>query len=108
MPRNSNAPKRVSPHPADFPLGSPASRAATRLLVQWRESQLDRVEVVCSLPERWGGPGPEPPDWNKVPRAGPWQRMVGGKGLMRVLYFPRANRTDEARQVAAPDLDVPP
>ena len=50
MPRNSDAPKRFSPHPADFPVGSPASRAAARAMLEWKRKTCERLQMVSFTP----------------------------------------------------------
>jgi hypothetical protein len=70
--------------PANFPVGSPESRAAARTLVQRRLSQQKRCQFVHSVRGPWRGEGPEPFD---VPRAHPWTEGRDGT-LCRVVYIP--------------------
>jgi hypothetical protein len=77
-----------APKPGDFPLGSAESRAAARMAAEIRQDTRERLEFVSHIPRPWRGEGPEPPDWNKVPRTGPWQD-VGGM-LLRCAWKPPA------------------
>ena len=74
--------------PEDFPLGSPESRAAARVVLEARkEERRPRAELISNVNLRWDGPGTEPPDWNKVPYAEPWVEDERG-GLFRTVYIP--------------------
>jgi hypothetical protein len=55
MPRKRPAKRRPAPHPEDFPLGSPESRAAARTLAQAQESEAspsaDRtIRILSHIP----------------------------------------------------------
>jgi hypothetical protein len=82
MKTSANGPLR----PEDFPLGSPESRAAARVRLDGRDGDSRRIEVISHIPRPWTGSGPEPADWNKVPRFGPWRDC--GDVLVRVVYQP--------------------
>jgi hypothetical protein len=45
-----------------------------------------RQDQAKKIPRPWSGPEPEPADWNKVPRFGPWRDC--GDVLFRVVYQP--------------------
>ena len=75
-----------TPKPGDFPIGSVESRAAIRLQLSKQTDAVSCTEIVSRVSRPWRGDGPEPEDWNKVPRTSasqPW-----GEGLMRILYVP--------------------
>jgi hypothetical protein len=71
--------------PADFPLGSPESRAAARMQAQREQNSLKRIEIIWNVPrpQRELSPGTD----NYMPHASPWQRTTDG-GLMRIVYCP--------------------
>lgn len=70
--------------PEDFPIGSPESRAAARAMLQTRESNIRRLQMVSAIPR--------PRQDNSRPHVGAWQPMSDG-GFMRVVYVPP--ETDE-------------
>ncbi len=66
----------------DFPIGSPESRAAARVLLVQRRSKLTCRQFSHGIRGPWRGEGTEPPD---VPRATPW--VEGDDGILfRVVY----------------------
>jgi len=68
--------------PEDFPLGSPESRAAARVVLEARKEERPRAELISNVNLRWDGP-----DWNKVPYAEPW--MEGERRtFFRTVYIP--------------------
>jgi len=83
---------RKGPGPGDFPVGSPESRAAARLLLSDRESARDRLEIISSIPrpERNG-------HRNDKPRATPWTETPDGR-LVRFLYVPQGMTEESARK----------
>jgi len=70
--------------PANFPVGSPESRAAARSLLRQKQSKLVRLQFLHSVPRPWYGKGPAPPD---VPRAYSWWEGKDGR-MMRLVYIP--------------------
>jgi hypothetical protein len=68
----------------DFRVGTLGSRAAARVLLSQRRSELERLQFFHSVRGPWRGDGTEPPN---VPRAYPWFEGEGGK-LIRVVYVP--------------------
>jgi hypothetical protein len=84
-----------APRPGDFPLGSPASRAAARLQVGRLRDSRRRVQIITSvlLP---GLPGEDPKDPN-VPHATEWNDC--GDVLMRIVYVP-SHLWDKAESLA--------
>jgi hypothetical protein len=66
--------------PADYPISSPASRAAARLQIAQRNSSRKRVRLVCNVPR----PGV---DDSRV-RFGGWQECQDGT-LLQIAYVPR-------------------
>lgn len=77
------------PHPADFPLGSPASRAAARLWFQRLYDSHERMELVIV------GIGLRGDD---KPHASPWTEGSDGK-MFRTLFVPSGMTEEEARRV---------
>ena len=75
------------PRPEDFPLGSPQSRAAARLLAANRHDTRKRIEIVSHVPRPWAGEGLPPLTWNRVPSADPWKETRDGR-LSRTVYIP--------------------
>ncbi len=73
--------------PENFALGSAESRVGARMLVGNRQDTRKRIEFVSHIAGAWRGPGPEPPTWNKVPRALSWQECADGR-LFRMVYVP--------------------
>lgn len=86
-----------TPKPGDFPIGSVESRAAMRFEIL-HQGQKPCMEIVSRVSRPWCGGGPEPSDWNKVPRISESQSW--GDGLMRILYVPPGMTEDEARKIA--------
>ena len=75
-----------SPKPGDFPVGSPASRAAARMLAQHRNDQRERLEIIIRGEEEL--------------RATPWTEDFNGSGkLMRVLCVPDGMTIEEAQRI---------
>jgi hypothetical protein len=85
-----------TPKPGDFPIGSIESRAAMRLQLSNQRQKPCIMEMLSHIPELWQGDGPEPGDWNKVPRL---ELLPWGDRLMRFLYVPDGMTVDEARKV---------
>ena len=65
--------------PEDFSIGSPESRAAARAMLETREINVTRLQIVSSIPR--------PRQDNSRPHVGPWQPMIDG-GFMRMVYVP--------------------
>ena len=82
--------------PGDFPIGSPESRAAARMLAaNWQDTRR-RIEIVTNVhmpdPHR---EGPDPENWNdKQPHIGPWRDF--GDVLLRFVYVPDGMSVDSA------------
>ena len=70
--------------PEQFPIGSPESRAAARMLAQNRRDERKRSVLIVNVDRSAGDP--EPPNWNGVPHASPWQE--DRDELFRELYIP--------------------
>ena len=72
----------------DFPLSSPESRAAARMLATNRWDTRKRGEnvyyILKDLPSSWRGD--RPPTWKGVPCAGSWEEDK--HGVHRSLYIP--------------------
>ena len=88
-----------TPKPGDFPIGSPESRAAARMLMRSRVDNRKRFQFVTnvSFPDLDG-----PPRDRSKPYVTPWTE-TGDGCLMRLVYVP--NRTDdetENRLLATP------
>jgi hypothetical protein len=83
--------------PGDFPIGSPESRAAARMLAANRQNTRERIEFVSHLHEPWRGEGPEPEGWNSELRIGPWQDC--GDTLFRFVYVPSGMSADVPRKI---------
>ena len=86
------------PKPGDFPLGSPQSRAAARLLGEHKESQVKRLTFLFTgYLARWvdvhtvGG--------CKGPWATPWTLSSDGKTLIRSLVVPDGMTVEEAKRI---------
>ena len=81
--------------PEDFPIGSLESRAAARSMLEVRDKDVRRLELVTNVlfPDH----GEERQDRSR-PHATPWTRTLDG-GLMRILYVPSGMTADEARAV---------
>jgi hypothetical protein len=73
-------------NPAEFPLGSPASRAAARMFAANRQDNRKRIQFESNviLPPVAGSPGPEDPT---TPWYGAWQECTDGT-LLRFVYKP--------------------
>jgi hypothetical protein len=85
--------------PGDFPIGSPESRAAARMLVANRRDTRRRIEIVSNVHIPWHSEGPAPDPWNdEESHIGPWQDCVDGS-LMRIVYIPTGMSEDEARKI---------
>jgi hypothetical protein len=84
------------PKPGDYPIGSVESRAAMRLQLSNQTAE-PRLEIISYIPRPWRGDGPEPSDWNKVPRISEPQSW--GDGLMQILYVPSGMTAEEARKI---------
>ncbi len=80
------------PKPGDFPIGSVESRAAMRLQLS-NETAEPRVEFISYIPRPWRGEGPEPENWNKVPR------LTVGRDKTHYLYVPPNMTREEARTI---------
>jgi hypothetical protein len=83
--------------PGDFPLGSLESRMAARAEIERAEKSRPFLRIVSYIPRPWRGDGPEPSDWNKVPRISEPQSW--GDGLMQILYVPSGMTAEEARKI---------
>lgn len=93
----NSEPKDV-PHPEDFPLGSPASRAAARLLLKrWNDSHKWLTFGYCE---------PRPGDDSSKVHFRPWKELPDGD-LMRMVYIPSAWRILPACGANVADNDVP-
>ena len=83
--------------PGDFPLGSPESRAAARMLAMSQQDTRKRVEIVTNVHMPCPGKGPDPDPWNdEEPHFGPWRDC--GDVLMRFVYVPDGMSFDETRK----------
>lgn len=83
--------------PGDFPLGSPESRAAARMLAASRWDTRKRIEIITNVHMPWRGEGPDPDPWDdEEPHIGPWRDC--GDVLMRFVYVPNGVSVDQARK----------
>lgn len=79
-----------TPRPGDFPPGSPESRAAARLRLEFMNDDRDRIKIVSHIPR---------PGVNITrPHATQWAQWDEGK-LGRVLYVPHGMEESEARRI---------
>jgi hypothetical protein len=71
--------------PEDFPIGSPRSRAAARMVAERTRGARELLEIISHVPRPLSAlpPGTN----NSMPHAFPWQEMTDG-GLMRIIYCP--------------------
>jgi hypothetical protein len=85
-----------APRPGDFPVGSPESRAAARLMLRQRSTESQRIEIITSIQR----PAREWSDWTDKtkPYATPWSETTDGR-LMRMLYVPSGMTAYEARRI---------
>jgi hypothetical protein len=101
-PSNNGRPEGAL-RPEDFPLGSPESRAAARMLVDCRKEQCRRIEIVTNacFPDH-----DAPPRDRSRPYATPWRGTRDC--LMRMLYVPNGMSQEEAQRIAdiASDSEV--
>jgi hypothetical protein len=75
--------------PGDFPLGSPESRAAARMLLKNQRDGRQRIEIVSNIAR----PGVD----NAKPCMSPWSDF--GDILMRMVYVPDAMSEEETRKL---------
>jgi hypothetical protein len=76
------------PEPGDFELGSPASRAAARRLLEGRERATRRAIIFVPIPN----PGWEAIHGDRdIPEIGPWQELAQGAAwdFWRIVYLPQ-------------------
>jgi hypothetical protein len=73
-------------NPAEFPIGSPQSRAAARMFAANRQDNRQRIQFVTNaiLPPLAGYAGPED---ETTPWFGPWQECTDG-ALFRFVFKP--------------------
>jgi hypothetical protein len=83
-----------TPKPGDFPIGSVESRAAMRFELSNQRDAEPQMEFISYIPRPWRGEGPQPENWNKVPRL-----TVNGRTNSRHLYVPPNMTDDEARKI---------
>lgn len=96
--KQSNREPEDVPHPEDFPLGSPESRAAARLLLrQWDDSR-KWLTLGCNDPR----PGQDPFRINFES----WKELPNGN-LMRIVYVPSAWRILPTHEASVPGNHVP-
>ena len=74
-----------TPKPGDFPIGSPESRAAARMLMRSRVDNRKRLQFITNTMLAHH-------DGNPEPHVTPWIETLDG-GLFRFVYAP--NGTDE-------------
>jgi hypothetical protein len=81
--------------PDSFPIGSPESRAAARMLAECRKKQCRRFDLVTNalFPDPVDNTLPDP----SQPYATPWHGTLD-EGLMRMLYVPKGMTEEEARR----------
>lgn len=84
--------------PGDFPIGSPESRAAARMLAANRPDTRRRIEIVTNVCFLQDDEGRRPEGWNdKKHYVEPWRHC--GDVLMRIVYVPSGMSADEARDI---------
>jgi hypothetical protein len=74
--------------PGFFPIGSPESRAAARLMLTNHINRRKRIQIISDICRSHQD--------NSVPHATPWAKTVDG-GLMRLVYVPTGMSEDEWR-----------
>jgi hypothetical protein len=79
VPGKNNSSKRFSPHPADYPLGSPASRVAARAMLEWKHKTREYMQLMSLHPIHRT-------DTSRV-QFGEWKEWPNGT-LVRWLYVP--------------------
>jgi hypothetical protein len=80
--------------PGQYPIGSPESRAAARMLARQKDDQTNRLEVILS-----GSVCRVPGDPSK-PTATPWITFDNGK-VVRALILPEGMTPAEAHRIVA-------
>jgi hypothetical protein len=85
-------------NPADFPVGSLASRAAARIRLSVRSSGRKRITILCNIPR----PGISSLHWN----FGNWQKYNDGK-LMRLVCVPHVSVKPGEPTPTCPDCGTP-
>ena len=80
------------PRPEEFPLGSMESRVAARAVLELRETQVRRVQIVHSVPR--------PCQDNSKPHVGAWIPMIEGAST-RLVYIPSETDEETRRQILA-------
>ena len=80
------------PRPEEFPLGSMESRAAARAVLELRNMQVRRVQIVHSVPR--------PHQDNSKPNVGDWAPMIDGS-FTRLVYIPAETDEETRRQILA-------
>jgi len=80
------------PHPANFQVGSAESRAAARAVLELRDIQLRRIQIVHSVPR--------PHQDNSKPNVGDWAPMIDGS-FTRLVYIPAETDEETRRQILA-------
>ena len=84
--------------PGDFPIGSPESRAAARMLAANRQDTRKRIEIITNVRIPWHAEGPAPDPWlDDELHIGPWQDW--GDVLMRFVYVPDGMSGAEIREI---------
>jgi hypothetical protein len=83
-----------TPLPWEFEVGSAESRAAARAMLESRERNVRRIQLVHHVPR--GGKD------DSVPRVGPWRPTDDG-GLLRLVYVPSGTDEETTRRL----LDTP-
>jgi hypothetical protein len=78
--------------PWEYPIASLKSRAAARAVLDARERNVKRLQVVISIPAGLKD--------NSKPHVGPWQPMIKG-GFMRVVYIPPGTEEETERRILA-------
>lgn len=96
--KQSNSEPQDLPHPRDFQLGSPESRAAARLLLKQWDDNRKWLTFDYHDPK----PGQDPSRIN----ISPWSERSNGD-FMRCVYVPRAWRILPAGEANVPDDHVP-
>ena len=82
-----------TPKPGNFPIGSPESRAAARLTLEYASDNRERIQLLSHIPWPHG-----PHQDHTRPHVGPWQEWADGK-LFRIVYVPPEMDVEEARRI---------
>ena len=81
--------------PGDFPIGSPESRAAARAMIESRDKDVPRLQIINDSVQISGQD-------NSLPHVGDWYPMTDG-AFVRFVYIPPGTDEETERRI----LDTP-